>query len=56
MTQKSCQVNGTVVRGLSPQLQITSVIQDDNSIFLGYPLLLSWLGGLALIVLAGLLP
>ncbi|MEB3160037.1 MAG: M48 family metalloprotease [Synechocystis sp.] len=56
MTQKSCQINGAVVRGLSPQLQVTSIIQEDNGIFLGYPLLLSWLGGLALILLAGLLP
>jgi hypothetical protein len=56
MTQKSCKVNGMAVRGLSPQLQIASIIQDDDGMFFGYPLLPSWLGGFALILLGLLLP
>ncbi|MEB3228724.1 MAG: M48 family metalloprotease [Synechocystis sp.] len=56
LTQKPCQVSGMAVRGLSPQLQVSSITQDDDALFLGYPLFLSWFGGLLLILLGGLLP
>ena len=55
MTQKPCKVSGIVVRGLSPQLQVSSITQDEGGMFLGYPLFLSWLAGLVLILLGGII-
>jgi Zn-dependent protease with chaperone function len=56
MTKKLCKVSGIAVRGLSPQLQLSAITQDEIGIFLGYPLFLSWLTGLVLVLLGGLLP
>ncbi len=52
----SVKISGMVVRGLSPQLQVATISSDDGAMFIGYPLFLSWTGGLILFLLGSLLP
>lgn len=56
LVETPCRVSGSVVRGLSPQLQVTTITQDDGTLFLGYPFFLSWLSGFVLMLLGFVLP
>jgi hypothetical protein len=53
---QSVKISGMVVRGLSPQLQIATITNDEREMFIGYPLFLSWMGGVILLLLGVLLP
>lgn len=52
----SVKVSGMVVRGLSPQLQLATIANEEGQMLIGYPLFLAWAGGLLLVLLGILIP